>query len=282
MEYHSEYEDRLWESQCRLPSTVRSRSAVSKLRAMPPDAQTHCIAKYALRNQPHLLRCALTAGVSPDTRWGVDNSPVLCIATECGSKHALEALLVGCANVALANKKGWTAAHSASYFGHAPCLRLLLDAGAPKDAKTEQGATPLHLASLEGHAECCSLLIASGCAADARNNEQGTPLHCAAVGGHMAVIRLLLDAGAQIDSTASDGGTPLDTAAHGGIPEAVKLLLARGANPNSADFLGSTPLMSSVMAKHTPCIELLLPVTDLSITRQHGGERTPPEHHHWK
>ena len=89
MERHSEAEDRLWESQCCLPTTVRSRSAVSKLRAMPLEAQTFCITKYAQRNLPHLLRCALTAGVSPDTRWGESNAPVLCIAAQRGSKHAL-------------------------------------------------------------------------------------------------------------------------------------------------------------------------------------------------
>jgi len=134
---------------------------------MPPDAQTYCVVNYAQYNLPHLLRCALTAGVSPDTRWGVDNVPVLCIAAECGSERALEALLTGRANVALADSEGWTAVHSAAYNGHAPCLRLLLDAGAPKAAKNEKGWTSLHLAAQEGHRECCSLLIAAGCDVDA-------------------------------------------------------------------------------------------------------------------
>jgi len=131
MERHSEAEDRLWESQCCLPTTVRSRSAVSKLRAMTADDQTHCILKYTLRNLPHLLRCALTAGISPDTRWGESNTPVLCIAAELGNERALEALLVGRANVALADSKGRTAAHWAAYKGHAPCLRLLLTRARP-------------------------------------------------------------------------------------------------------------------------------------------------------
>jgi len=155
MERHSEAEDRAWESQCRLPTTVRSLSAVRKLRAMPPDAQTYCIAKYAQHNLPHLLRCALTAGVSPDTRWGEKDTPVLCIAAEFGSERALEALLVGRANVALANSEGWTATNWAAYTGHAPCLRRLLDAGAPKAAKNEKGWMPLHFAAQGGHAECC-------------------------------------------------------------------------------------------------------------------------------
>jgi len=237
MELHSEAEDRVWESQCRLPTTIRSRSAVSKLRAMPLEAQMRCIVNYAQCNLPHLLRCALTAGVSPDMRWGERNTPVLCIAAECGSDRALEALLTGRANVALADSEGWTAAHFAAYKGHADCLRRLLDAGAPKDAKEEDEWTPLHLAAQEGDAECCSVLFASGCAVDARNNEQGTPLHCAAKNGYLSVVRLLLDA---------------------------------GANPNAVDFLGNTPLMDAISHKHAPCAEALLPMSDLSITDRQG------------
>jgi len=270
MEHHSEYEDRLWESQCRLPSTVRSRSAVSKLRAMPPDAQTFCIAKYALHNLPHLLRCALTAGVSPDTRWGEENLSLLCIAAERGSDRALEALLVGRANVALADSKGWTAAHLAAYFGHAPCLRLLLDAGAPRDAKDKEGDTPLHYAALEGHTECCSLLISSGCSLEARNNKQSVPLYFASTNGHFAVILLLLDAGAELEAKAGDGRTALGIAAEKGHTDIIKLLLARGANPNTADAFGNTPLMGAVGHKHVACVEDLLPVSILSATNQQG------------
>jgi len=237
MERHSENEDRVWESQCRLPTTVRSLSAVRKLRAMPPDAQTYCIAKYALRNLPHLLRCALTAGVSPDTRWGENDTPVLCLAAERGNDRALEALLVGRANVALADSKGLTAAHWAAYNGHASALRLLLDAGAPKDAKEGDEWTPLHLAAQEGHAECCLLLITSGCCFDARNNNRGTPLQYAARKGHLSVIRLLLDA---------------------------------GANANAVDSLGNSPLMGAISHKHAPCVEALLPVSDLLMTNQMG------------
>jgi len=109
---------------------------------------------------------------------------VLCLAAERGNNRALEALLVGRANVALADSKGWTAAHWAAGKGHAPCLCLLLDAGAPKEAKAELEFAPLHLAAQEGHAECCSVLISSGCDVDARDNERYAPLYYAAKNGH--------------------------------------------------------------------------------------------------
>jgi len=158
----------------------------------------------------------------------------------------------------------------AAYFGHAPCLRLLLDAGAPKDAKEEDGFTPLHYAAQEGHAECCSLLISSGCKLDALNSEHLTPLYWASKNGHLALIRLLLDAGAQLEAKAGNGRTALGSAAFGGHGDAIKLLLARGADPNATTCLGNTPLIDAILMRRSACVEVLLPVSDLSITNRLG------------
>jgi len=272
MDRQSEDEDRALDAKC--AGSRRSghfRAAVSKLKALPPDGQTLCIVKYALHNLPHLLRCALTAGISSDTRFGENNTLVLCLAAKRGKERALEVLLVGRANSALADSKGWTAAHFAAFKGHAPCLRLLLDAGAPKDAKAEEGWMPLHLAAQEGHAECCSLLLASGCNINAGNDVQTTPLHCAAMHSHLSVINLLLDAGAQLEAKGFNGRTALyNYAFHQDNVEAIRLLLARGANPNAVDDEGYTPLMNAILRQHTPCVRALLPFSDLSITNQWG------------
>jgi len=136
------------------------------LKGLTPSRKALCIARYAQRDLPNLIRCAVRkAGISADTRWGESDTPVLCIAAMEGSARSLRALLDGHAQVALADNNGWTAAHCAAGNGHAPCLRILLDAGAPKEAKDEDGRTPLHIAAEQGHAECCSVLVVSGCAA---------------------------------------------------------------------------------------------------------------------
>jgi len=87
MKHHTKAEDRICDYRLAVPSTlpttVRSRSAVSKLHAMPPKNQTFCIAQYAQRNLPHLCAARQRRGAasfSPDTRWGEQDAPMLCIA----------------------------------------------------------------------------------------------------------------------------------------------------------------------------------------------------------
>ena len=135
MDAQSKEQDRAMDSKCRLPTTSESKTAVVKLRNYPPATQALCIVRYAQRDLPNLIRCAVRkAGISADTRWGESDAPVLCLAAAEGSARSLNALLTGHANITLVDSKGGTAAHYAARYGHAPCLRLLLDAGTPKDA----------------------------------------------------------------------------------------------------------------------------------------------------
>jgi hypothetical protein len=93
-----------------------------------------------------------------------------------------------------------------------PDASLLLDVGAPKEAKDNSGSTPLHLAAQQGHEECCLVLIASGCAVDARkdvSDAHSTSLFIAIHRGHAGVVRLLADAGAQLEARDRNGWTPL-------------------------------------------------------------------------
>jgi len=119
---------------------------------------------------------------------------VLCFAARNGSERALKALLDGRANLALADKKGMTAAHLAAYFGRTGCLRLLVDAGAELEAQANGGFRLLHGAAQQGHAECCSLLLAMGSDANARNNLGQLPLMTAIACTQAQCVRVLLPA----------------------------------------------------------------------------------------
>uniref|UniRef100_A0A8C3X8H3 Ankyrin repeat domain-containing protein 39 n=1 Tax=Cyanoderma ruficeps TaxID=181631 RepID=A0A8C3X8H3_9PASS len=80
--------------------------------------------------------------------------------------------------------------HYASRNGHLGVCRLLLERGAPCDARTPGGATPLHRAAEQGHRELCALLLRHRPALAALRDARGrTPRD----GAHPAV-RDLLDA----------------------------------------------------------------------------------------
>ena len=200
MERNNEAEDRALDAQCASKRTIPSRIAVTKLKAMSLADKTRCLAIYAQEDLGNLVRCALAAGISADTRWGEDNTPVLCIAAQYGSSRALHALLAGGASHALADKDGWTAAHQSAFHGHAACLRLLLDAGAQSEAKSVSGSTPLHYAAQEGRVEACELLLLSGASVAARDCDQHTALHWALQCGHAVVIDRLVTAGAELEA----------------------------------------------------------------------------------
>ena len=270
MEHNSEAANRALDAQCANERSMPSRTAVIKLKSMTNEDKTRCLAGYAQLDLGNLVRCALAARISADTRWGERNEPVLSLAAQNGSNRALKALLAGGACHALADKNGGTAAHYAAYFGHAACLRLLLDAGAQLEAKAEGSTTPLHLAAGKGHVEACKLLLLSGASAAAQDAAQQTALHWAAQKGQIIIIDRLLTAGAVLESRNEAQRTPLCLAAFFGQLEAVKALLARGADVNAADDFASTPLITSILAKHTPCVQTFLPVSDLSVTNRNG------------
>ena len=115
-------------------------------------------------------------------------------------------------------------------------LAELLDAQpARAGAWSVDGFTPLHLAAYFGHAECVRLLLERGAdvAEPARNDLGVQPLNSAAAsqaaGARLDVARLLLDAGADPNAELPGGFRPLDAAEQNGDAALVELLRERGA-----------------------------------------------------
>ena len=146
--------------------------------------------------------------------------------------------------------------------GHLAVVRLLLEAGADKDAADTDGDTALHIAAKEGHLEVVRLLLEAGADKDAADTDVVIRL-CTLQPGratwklsdccsrleltkmqqrHMdqglctlqprkatwQFVRLLLEAGADKDAADTDGDTALNHAAHYGHLEVVRLLLQAG------------------------------------------------------
>ena len=136
-----------------------------------------------------------------------------------------------------------------------PALEALLRRPRTPCVIDDNGRTPLHHAAENGLVEPMRLLLAAGAARDAQDTapECWTPLLLAAMGGHVELVGLLIEAGVDYDkATADDGTTPLYIAAQNGHVELVGLLIEAGVDYDKATADdGTTPLY--IAASERPC-----------------------------
>ncbi|CAE7212542.1 mask, partial [Symbiodinium pilosum] len=114
--------------------------------------------------------------------------------------------------------------------GNLQIARLLLEAGANKNAKDDLLRTALMLTAERGHVEIVRLLLQAGADKDMQDCLGETALTLAAQNGHVEIARLLLQAGADKDLQRHVGCTALMIAAYYGHTEIVRLLLQAGAD----------------------------------------------------
>ena len=181
--------------------------------------------------------------------------------------------------ITVADEYDKTALHWAAEKDHAEIARVLLDAGADIEAKTNWGDTPLKWAATLGSSNVAELLLGRGAsgftlivaAALGKLNDVKTmigsapdlsnvsnAMYGAARNGHTEVVKYLLDQGAAIDTRGFFGGTGLHWAAINGHRETVELLIARGASREIRDEqFDSTPEGWAVEGGHTEIADLL-------------------------
>ena len=150
--------------------------------------------------------------------------------------------------------------YEAAALGDARALRLLL-ARSPAAARqvNADGFTALHLAAYFGTAPCVAALLEAGAdpAVAARNAMLVLPLHCAVSRRMTENVRVLLDAGAPVDAVQQGGLTALHAAAHNGELAIVELLLARGADRSIADAAGKSAAQHARDGGHAKVADLL-------------------------
>ena len=130
---------------------------------------------------------------------------------------------------------GWTPLLSASRYGHADVVQLLLEHGADVNVQAADLWASLHLASAYGHLKVAELLVERGAEVDARSEDQQTPLDLASGSGNLEVAYLLIKSGSNVNSQNTQGWTPSHSAAQNGHLDVVKLLLDSGADVDMRD-----------------------------------------------
>ena len=151
----------------------------------------------------------------------------------------------------------WMGIHLAARNGHLDIVRLLLEAGADKDAARQNGSTALHTAAWNGHLDVVRFLLEAGADKDAAAQSGGTALHTAAQSGNLDIVRLLLEAGADKDAARKNGSTALHTAAQFGYLDVLQLLVEAGADKDAVMQNGATALSLAVQQGHADIVQLL-------------------------
>ena len=107
---------------------------------------------------------------------------------------------------------GMTPIHWAARAGSIPCLKRLLELGAPPDIPNQSMRTPLHLATDRGQVEAVQLLVEAGADINAADKKGRTSLHRATYEGQPEVAELLLELGADYNLENKNGKTAFEVA----------------------------------------------------------------------
>ncbi len=124
------------------------------------------------------------------------------------------------------SKDGFTALHLACFFGQPEAARILLENGAGVDivAGNPMRVMPLHSAASARNLPAVRLLLEHGAPVNARQHLGWTAIHAAAQNGDRAMVELLLQHGADPKAPNDEGKTPAMVAKAKGHAELAALL----------------------------------------------------------
>ena len=256
--------------------------------AKPTNGQTP-LAFAASNNKPNTLKVLLDAGANVNARDKLQLTPLMRAVYGAKSPSLVSALLAAGADVNATDEAGWTALHLTVYDSDEPThdladiAKLLLDAGANKEAKTMSGNTPLAFAAINNKANTLKVLLDAGADVNvnARKVSQWTPLMQAVnYAKSPSMVRALLAAGADVNATLESGWTALhltvnnsDEPTHD-LADIAKLLLDAGANKEAKSTGGSTPLTLAASNNRPNTLKVLLDA-GADVNARNKRQRTP-------
>jgi len=152
-------------------------------------------------------------------------------ASSLGRLERLQGCLSDAAAINSFSKDGFTALHFACYFGQPEAARLLITKGAKVDAVANNATQvmPLHSAASSRNLAAARLLVDHGAPVNARQQGGWVPIHAAAQNGDQEMVDLLLAHGADVNIANNDGKTPAMVARDKAHTQIAALLEKQGA-----------------------------------------------------
>ena len=264
---------RALDPKCASPHSLDSKRTVAQLSEETDVYKSAFLHNTVHLGLPNLVRCALEAKISANTRRGdALDSPVLVQAAVHGHTRILQQLLEAGADHSLTDSKGFTALNRAAQEGHLECIQLLLAAGADASKPDNVvGATPLLSAIGRKHTDCARALLPVSDLLRTTSRQGTNALHACVLTANEECFEMLLPLISDVDVRTLRGVNPttgqaiplfnetaLMLACQKGQQQMAKALLKRGANRMARDSGECTPLHHSCTFGHLSCVTLLI------------------------
>ncbi|KAI1099976.1 putative ankyrin repeat protein [Jackrogersella minutella] len=168
-----------------------------------------------VRSQPECVKVLLKLGANPKFRnKNGDDAVDILLRTETDSKDAQECLKLLLSRrysilVDGSNDQGQTRLHSIREKTPISIVQLMVEAGAPLDARDQDGYTPLAIAISKGNNSVARYLIEQGVSVNVFGPKFGSILHLAITKGALDIIKLLVDSGADLETVDPEYGESL-------------------------------------------------------------------------
>lgn len=163
---------------------------------------------------------------------------------------------------------GTSPLHLAAQYGHFSTVKVLLQAGISRDARTKVDRTPLHMAATEGHAHIVDLLIKNGANINAKDMLEMTALHWATEHNHQDVADLLIKNGADVNIQSKFGKTPFDIALDRNYPD---LLITLQETMQGQGHIHIQPARTNAITVSSPQIILAPGLVSSNMTTTTAG-----------
>lgn len=197
-----------------------------------PNVRDHngktALMKAVESQKPAIVALLLSHGVDVKAVTPDGDSPALTAAQD-GLPESFE--IIKMLGKAKANMDASNAAYTPLFYAvnqsNKELVRVLLEAGASPDAKTQFGKTPLHEAI--GNLEILQMLLAAKGNPNVTNDRGETPLHEAIANGSLETVDALLKAGADVNKKSDSQLSPLMLASNLFKNDIIELLKKSGA-----------------------------------------------------